>query len=226
MYRSIHAFFISLALFTAGNASAQGETVSGGTRMTMEQIQARADSLRARNYPPATAEGLPAAEFAEYEAIIERHKPTPDAPFASYAGLITAAEQERLLALFRRMSRAQQLAQKVVFIRPDEPRPQRALSENEFESFKDSTQYRVFIDFKPVDGATLATYTALDIWWYQVNASMVKQAGSAFFTRDVRLQTRAAHDRDAARYAQYKDTYQMVLVSTKLRSERVGRPAN
>jgi hypothetical protein len=205
-----------LLLFFAASAGAQMPA----------NMQSRIDSSRVKKFPPGSAEGLSAAEVQEYAAILDRHKQHPDARFTEYAKEITPEEQARLRDLFSRMNRRQQLDQQVVFIRFEQPAPRNVPSEAQFASFLDSTQYSVRIDFKPAAAADLAKYKASDFSGYSVQPTLIRYAGSQYFTYRVDLQTNLFYEKAVKRYEQSKDSYQMVYEQMRLRSERVERPAN
>ncbi|TCZ63407.1 hypothetical protein [Flaviaesturariibacter aridisoli] len=216
----------SIPLLFSLTAGAQQATLSTGPGMTRTQVQAQIDSVRARNFPPATAEGLSAAEMARYEELAVKHRLAPDAPFYSYAGLITAAEQDELLSLFRRMNRTQQLSQRLQFVRPEPPKPAVTLSEADFNAFKDSTHFTLLVDFRPMANSNLDAYKTSDFAWYSVDPSLGRRAGSAYFTQRVLLQTVRNHEQANERYEKYKNSYQMVYGGTFLRKTRVERPSN
>jgi len=216
--------FSSCILLALGTRLRAQESLSA--RSFPPEIQARMDSLRAVNYPPGTAEGLSETEMAEYIRLIDQHKTSSDEPFYVYAARMNAETQDRLRALFSRMSRRQQLAQRIVFVRPEPPHPHRPPAEADFAAFRDSTQYRVRIDYRPAGAEELARYRASDFWWHRIGSTQVRHAGSAYFTRDVDLQLRSTHEAAARRYAGQKDSYQMIMVNTRLVGRPVHRTAN
>jgi hypothetical protein len=211
-----------LALSTAAQQNNRGATAAGGA--TAADMRARFDSVRSRNFPPGSAEGLDEASIRAYTAIIDRHKTKPDARFTEYARFISEATQDSLRSLFTRMSRRQQLEQQLVFLKVEPPKPRQVLSEADFASFSDSTQYNLQLDSRMVPNSALADLKASDIAWYGVDPNMVKRPGSAYFTRRVQLQTNGFYEAAQKRYEKFRDTY--VMAYQAFRGERVERPSN
>lgn len=219
--------FLALgAAAAAQQPAAQKDTSDPGPRRIQvpPEVRARMDSARVRNFPPGTAEGLSNEEYAAYTRTIEQYWPKPGS-FFDFSKALPAEERDRLLALFSRMNRAQQLRQQVVFRKPDAPKPDAAPSEADFAAFRDSTRYTVLIDYRPVPNSALDRYKASDFAWHRVNESQVKQAGSAYFTQRVDLETNVNHRSMVEQYARFKDTYQMVYTNSVPRTERSERPS-
>lgn len=112
---------------------------------------------------PYTKEGLSSAAFNEYAAIAKKYTPEVDAkrrPLNNSTISMPEAEKLRAEELFKKMSRSQQLTQHMVFLPPLGPSKPEPPTKAQFDRWKSSKDYAVWIDEKRV--TDLAGYEASD----------------------------------------------------------------
>lgn len=110
----------------------------------------------------STEKGASEELMNEYAAIISKHWVEGNEGYNTFRKTITPTEEARLLEIFRQMSRKQQTQQKVFFYLPGKPFAKAVPTETQFNKWKDSKTYGIWINDKRVNNAELNKYKASD----------------------------------------------------------------
>ena len=113
-------------------------------------------------YAGGTKEGVSQELLNEYHSIIDRNK-TPEMTWYVFRQNITATDNKRLEEIFLKMSLAQQQDENVIFLSPSAPLKKIVPTQKQFNSFKNSKVYGLWINEKKVSNSALNKYTAKDI---------------------------------------------------------------
>jgi hypothetical protein len=106
-------------------------------------------------------EGVSQKLLTEYQNIINRTK-TSEMRWYDFRKNIPPSDRESLETIFKKMTRAQQQEQTVVFLQPDNPLPRVAPTEKQFKNFKNAKTYGVWVNDKKVANSVLSNYNAKD----------------------------------------------------------------
>ncbi len=112
-------------------------------------------------YAGGTKEGVSPELLNEYHSIIDRYK-TAEVKWFEFEKNIPRAEIKRLEEIFLQMSLQQQSKENVVFMRPFPPGAKVVPTQKQFNSFKNSKIYGVWINEKKVPNSELDKYSADD----------------------------------------------------------------
>ncbi|WP_167610538.1 M56 family metallopeptidase [Maribellus sediminis] len=134
-------------------------------------------------------EGVSKELLDEYKAIAEKHKKLlKNGKYSIYMNEFSTEEKSRMQYIFENMSREQKLEQELGFV------PANTLylkenvpSEDQFESFKDSKMYGVWIDNKRVDNEVLNKYRNTDFGQMSISKLMknAKNYGKHYYQVDL-----------------------------------------
>lgn len=112
-----------------------------------------------------TKEGVSAEKLQEYQSIVDRYKVKDFKRFAD----IPLDAREKLLKIFKQMSKEQQLQQEVIFLPPLGPIEKKVPSEKEMKAFLDPDIYGVWIDGKKVSNSEISKYKNTDFSSFDVS---------------------------------------------------------
>lgn len=116
-----------------------------------------------------TEEGASDALMEEYATIVAKHWVEGPEMYNSFSETITAKEKARLLEIFKLMNRKQQVKQKVFFYMPGKPLVKKRPTQEQFNNWKNSKRYGVWIDDKRVSNEALNNYKASDFIHYSAS---------------------------------------------------------
>ena len=127
-----------------------------------------------------------AARYEEYNQIIEKNTKRKEQTILIDMGSISQNDLRRMQTLYQSMSPEQQSV--LTFVANRMPAPKEKIpTQEEFESWKDSTQYGVWLDGKRVDNAILNQYQHSDFSNYFVSrlAKNAKNYGKHVYQLDL-----------------------------------------
>jgi bla regulator protein BlaR1 len=110
---------------------------------------------------PSTMAGVSQEILSEYAGIVARYKTTGKEWRRKFLENITETDRERMLTIFKQMSREQQEEQIVGFMAPPLPLPKRSPSKEQLKSWEDSTVYGVWINEQKVKNRELAGFAPI-----------------------------------------------------------------
>ena len=110
----------------------------------------------------STTEGVSQQLMTEYSIIVSKYKTTDKQWWKNFEKNILSKDQNRLEQIFKQMNLAQQAMQKVAFIKAPPLLKKVIPSDSEFDSWKNSKVYGVWIDGKKVSNAVLDKYKGND----------------------------------------------------------------
>jgi bla regulator protein BlaR1 len=117
---------------------------------------------------PSTKEGVSKQMFDEIGAIIDKHRGATKNGH-KIIGLIPEDETNRIQTIYFQMTKEQQAAAPVAFIKRTLHKPAGRPTDAQFESWKDAAKYGVWINGKKVKNSELDKYTADDFGDYDVS---------------------------------------------------------
>ena len=211
----VTVLIVSIFTFSAKSILAQ-ELKSIAQPVTKSSLKLKDSTLSpwAGMFAGGTKEGVSQELLDEYQSIIRRAK-TEDMRGSDSRKKIPQIDKERLKAIFKKMSRAQQEQQAIVFLKPTPPLPRVVPTEKQFEKFKNEKVYGLWIDEKKVANSILNNYNTKD--FAQVFISKLSGAAkkNKIYSYQVNLMTKdyyqAYYDRTIA-----DTTYTMIFQSRKL----------
>ena len=164
-----------------------------------------------------TKKGVSQKLLTEYQTIINRTK-TPEMSWYDFRKSISPSDRVQLETIFKQMSRTQQQQQNVVFLQPDHPLPRAVPTEKQFENYKNSKIYGVWVNDKKVPNTLLNNYTAKDFAQVFISKLYGAAKKNKIYSYQVNLMTKdyyqAYYDRTIA-----DTTYTMIFQSRKLVKE-------
>lgn len=110
----------------------------------------------------STKNGVSQELLSEYQNVIDKYKTAKNFSWLYFSKNITAADRSRMENIYIQMSKEQQKAQPVVFIKRLPPFQKLIPTKSQMESFKNSKIYGVWINEKRVNNAILNNYTNED----------------------------------------------------------------
>ena len=113
------------------------------------------------NYAGGTKDGVSPELIKEYHGIAERYK-VSGKKWPIFKKDISITDQERLEEIFLQMSLSQQKLEEVVFWKPSGPLSMVVPTDKQFNSFKNSKIYGLWINDKKVPNNILNRYSAKD----------------------------------------------------------------
>ena len=144
---------------------------------------------------PSTKDGVPADSLNEYKGIINKYM--PEGKTQAKAMLkITPEDRERMVTIFKQMSRKQQREQLWGFTYPGEPLAPSAPTQAQLNNWKNAKTYGVWINNKRIKNADLANYQPGDFGQFLVSRLTKIAVKNDGFRYQVGLMT-------AAYYAKY-----------------------
>lgn len=117
---------------------------------------------------PATKDGASKELLNEYEVIIKKNM-TKTKNGTEIIGHVTTTERNRLEIIYKQMNQNQRDETKVIFTKKIPPFKKAIPTEKQFESFKDTAKYGVWIDDKKVKNEVLAKYKAEDFSHFSIS---------------------------------------------------------
>lgn len=119
---------------------------------------------------PFTKEGISTQLMEEYNSIVNKYVYVTDKGLQNFKkGAITTTERNRLETIFKQMSRDQQALTKIGFTKRMEPWAKITPTDEQFEKWKDETNYGVWIDGKKVKNEALNKFKAGDFSHYSAS---------------------------------------------------------
>ncbi len=151
-------------------------------------------------YAGGSEEGVTPEVLKEYQNIINRTK-TPEISWIKFREIIPKEDYKKLETIFMKMDYDQQKEQTVVFLKPSKPLPRVVPTKQQFEGFKNSKIYGVWVNDKKIQNSELNNYSAGDFaqvfisklygaakknktYSYQVNL-MTKDYYQAYYNRTI-----------------------------------------
>jgi bla regulator protein BlaR1 len=110
----------------------------------------------------STTKGVSQELMTEYSIIVSNYDTTDKEWWKNFEKTISTEDWNRLEQIFKQMSLEQQAMQKVAFIKAPSPLKKVVPSDKEFNSWKNSNVYGVWIDEKKVSNAVLNKYKSSD----------------------------------------------------------------
>lgn len=101
----------------------------------------------------STRKGISQELMTEYSIIVSKYDTTDKEWWKNFEKTISTEDWNRLEQIFKQMSLEQQAMQKVAFIKAPSPLKKVVPSDKEFNSWKNSNVYGVWIDEKKVGNA-------------------------------------------------------------------------
>lgn len=111
---------------------------------------------------PFTKEGVSQDLLNEYKSTINKYKADSTNWTSEFSKRLTPVERERMETIYKKMSKAQQTEQIVVFWPAPGPLPVSVPTIKQFEAFKNATVFGVWIDDKKVSNNVLNNYSNTD----------------------------------------------------------------
>lgn len=112
-----------------------------------------------------TKEGISAEKLKEYQGIIDRYKVNNYKMFAN----IPPGAKDSLVAIFKQMSKEQQMQQELVFLPPFGPFAKNVPTEKDMKAFLNPDIYGVWIDQKKVNNSEISKYKNTDFSRFDVS---------------------------------------------------------
>ncbi len=117
---------------------------------------------------PATKEGASKELLDEYEAIIKKNM-TKTKSGQEIIGRVTDSERNKLESIYKQMNRAQRDTANVRFIKNLATIKKAIPTQKQFDSWKDTGEYGIWIDDIKVKNEVLSKYKAEDFSYYSVS---------------------------------------------------------
>jgi bla regulator protein blaR1 len=173
------------------------------------RIMAQTDTAKAvpQKQIESTTEGVSQAMLDEYQGIIDKYKePERQFPMSRFFVRITPADQGRMEVIFKKMSKKQQDDQKYIFRPPFAPLARSVPSNEQFEAFKNSNVYGVWINDKRVSNNTLNKYDNIDFAQFDVSKLYGAAKKGRTYSYQVNMMTKEY----------YQKYYNQAISNTKL----------
>jgi bla regulator protein blaR1 len=142
----------------------------------------------------ATKNGVSDKLLAEYKAIIEKHRGALTQKSIWLDKIFTKEERFYLQKIFLAMNKEQQEEQTIVFIKL-KPFNKIVPTEKEFEAFKDSKKYGVWIDWKKVENSELNKYKPTDFSQFGISKLFGKAKVGRIYGYQLNMLTVAGYDK-------------------------------
>lgn len=150
-----------------------------------------------------TTNGASSEELAEYKSLINEDRKA-DNKGDTWAHGPSEKNKPRMIEIFSKMSRAQQLQQEIVFVNPPKPMGKNVPTASQFENFKDASKYGIWVDNKRIDNSALSNYQHTDFAQFSVSKLYGKAKEGRSYTHQLNLITQTAFERENERRRQIK----------------------
>lgn len=133
---------------------------------------------------PATEEMM-----REYQSIISKYHTQQNKLESSFFDKIKQADKNRLEEIFKLMDSSQQQSQKVMFLKPNKPFSKSVPTQVQFQKFKDSKVFGIWINDKKVSANELSKYNNTDFSHYYISKLYGAAKKGKKYTHQVDLMT-------------------------------------
>ncbi|MET0466964.1 MAG: M56 family metallopeptidase [Chitinophagaceae bacterium] len=151
-----------------------------------------------------TENGLSTVEMDEYRKLIDQDR-TPDKTGNVSVSAPSPKNKPRMIELFSKMSRTQQMMQEVIFVRPPRLMTKNIPTASQFENFKNPSKYGVWVDNKRIANSALADFKHTDFSQFTISKLYGKAKEGRSYTHQLNLTSQAAFERENERRRQIKD---------------------
>lgn len=186
----IAVFFAGVLIFSTKETVAQVSQEKAISPSHKTPIKKDTAFVHFGNYAGGTKEGVSTEELNEYHNIINRTK-TPAISWVDFRDKIPTSDRDRLESIFMEMSPIQQREETVAFFKPLPPLPRIVPTQTQFNNFKNSKIYGVWINEKKVLNSTLNKYVAKDFAQVFVSKLYGSAKKSRNYSYQVNLMTNA-----------------------------------
>jgi bla regulator protein BlaR1 len=165
---------------------------------------------------PYTTEGISADLMNEYNSIAKKYLYTDEKGYERFRNnSLTTAERDRLESIFKQMNRAQQSEAIVGFAPRMEPWGKATPTDEQFEKWKDETNYGVWIDGKKVKNEELNKYKASDFSHYYASNLAYTEQMKKDVMKSFNLKVMYKVQLDLMTHTEYDDYYQKTIARPK-----------
>ncbi len=151
-----------------------------------------------------TENGISSAETEEYKKLIDQDRKTDKKGEASPSAP-SEKNRPRMVELFSKMNREQQMMQEVIFVKPPTPMTKNVPTASQFENFGNASKYGIWIDNKRIANSALVNYSHTDFSQFTISKLYGKAKEGRSYTHQLNLTTHAAFERENDRRRQIKD---------------------
>ena len=201
--QSFVLLMIIVAIFVFSSKVLLAQEVENGMKLKEEMPSSLSDIVKVpdttilpdttklvlRNfYAGGTQEGVSNELLNEYHSIINRNK-TSVLNWTDFRKNLPDVDYKRLEEIFIHMSNLQQSKEKVVFVKPAPPLARVVPTQKQFNSFKNSKIYGVWIDGKKISNSILDNFSAGDFSQMDISKLYGPAKKGRTYTHQVNLMT-------------------------------------
>ncbi|MCG2613794.1 M56 family metallopeptidase [Terrimonas sp. NA20] len=151
-----------------------------------------------------TESGISPDEMEEYKKMIDQDRKT-DQEGNAWTFTLSEKNRQRMIELFSKMNREQQLKQEIVFVKPQAPMTENVPTASQFDNFKNASKYGIWIDNKRIANSALSNYKHSDFSQFTISKLYGRAKEGRSYTHQLNLTTHAAFKRENERRGQIKE---------------------